>query len=140
MQDEIAEIVASLPDTDSPISYYHELDNTFYSAASSTFIGDVYALLGMQSIADGAEDLNFGYPQLSAEFILEADPDVILLADTKCCQQTAETVADRPGWSQLSAVQEGAVVELDDDIASRWGPRIVELLEIVSRALLALNT
>ena len=138
MQKDIANIVASLPPVAGPISYYHELDDTYYSAASTTFIGDVYSLLGMTSISDAAADLNFGYPQLSAEFIIEADPNVILLADTKCCAQTAATVSARPGWSGMTAVEQGAIVELDDDIASRWGPRIVELLEVVSTKLIEL--
>jgi iron complex transport system substrate-binding protein len=139
MEGAIAGIVASIPEVDEPISYYHELDDTYYSVASSTFIGAVYGLLGMVSIADEAADLNFGYPQLSAEFILEADPDLILLADIKCCNQDAAAVAARAGWGTLSAVKDGAIVELDDDIASRWGPRIVDLLVDVSSALIELG-
>jgi iron complex transport system substrate-binding protein len=139
MQEAIDGIVASIPPVDEPVRYYHELDNTYYSAASSTFIGEVYGLLGMVSIADGAADLNFGYPQLSGEFILEADPDIILLADTKCCDQDAAAVAARAGWEQLTAVRRGAIVELDDNIASRWGPRIVDLLAEVSAALIEMG-
>jgi iron complex transport system substrate-binding protein len=136
MRADIAEVVASVPATDTPVRYYHELDDTYYSIASTTFIGEAYGLLGMVSIADDAADLNFGYPQLSAEFILEADPDLILLADTKCCAQDAAAVAVRPGWEQLSAVAGDAIVELDDNVASRWGPRIVDLLAEVAGALI----
>jgi len=135
MQDGITMIVADVPAVDEPIRYYHELDDTYYSAASSTFIGEVYGLLGLVSIADGAADLNYGYPQLSAEYILEADPDLIFLADTKCCFQDVATVAERPGWDNLTAVSRGHVVQLDDDVASRWGPRIVDLLALVAAAL-----
>jgi iron complex transport system substrate-binding protein len=67
--------------------------------------------------------------------VVSADPDWIFLADTKCCGQTAETVAARDGWSALSAVANGRIVELDDDVASRWGPRIVDLIETVAAAL-----
>ena len=67
--------------------------------------------------------------------MVEADPDLIFLADTKCCNQTAETVATRPGWDKLSAVTNDRVVELDDDIASRWGPRVVDFLETVAERL-----
>lgn len=139
MQADIAEVVASVPTSDTPIRYYHELDDTYYSVASSTFIGASYGLLGMESIADDAADLNFGYPQLSAEFILEADPDIILLADTKCCAQDAASVVARPGWERLTAVEGGAIVALDDDVASRWGPRIVDLLAEVAQALIDLE-
>ena len=84
----------------------------------------------MVNAADAADpdDASWGYPQQSAEYLLDADPDLIFLADTRCCSQTAVTVAERPGWETLTAVTNGTVIELDDDVASRWGPRIVHLL------------
>jgi iron complex transport system substrate-binding protein len=118
-----------------PLSYYHELDPTYYSVTSETFIGTVYRLLGLVNIADAIEEESYGYPQLSAEFILEADPDLIFLACTKYCGETIDTVAARPGWDTLAAVTNGNVIELDDDIASRWGPRIVDHLEQVVEAV-----
>ncbi len=136
---EIDEIVASVPDRAEPLTYYHELDPTFYSATSATFIGQVYSLLGLDNIADPADADGFGYPQLSAEYILDQDPDLIFLADTKCCGQSPETVAERPGWSELTAVKTGAVIPLDDDIASRWGPRVVEFLRTVAEAVSSLE-
>jgi iron complex transport system substrate-binding protein len=118
-------------------SAYYELDNTYYSITSNTFVGALLGQFGLKSIADGVEEGN-DYPQLSAESIVAADPAVIFLADTKCCQQTAETVAARPGWADIAAVKNGNVVELDDDIASRWGPRIVDLIEQIAAARNAL--
>ena len=114
------------------LTYYHELDPKLYSATSRTFIGSVYSLLGLTNIADKAQAGAGDYPQLSAEYVLSADPDLIFLADTRCCQQSAETVAKRPGWSKVTAVRTGNVVNLDDDIASRWGPRVVDFLRTVS--------
>src|SRR5690606_18183419 len=131
MRADIDELVAGIPEWDEAPTYYHELDPTFYSVTSNTFLGELYGLFGLENIADAASEGdadNGGYPQLSAEYIIEADPDLIFLADTVCCQQTAETVAARPGWDGISAVQNGNVVELNDDIASRWGPRVVDLL------------
>lgn len=113
------------------LTYYHELDQKLFSVTSQTFIGQIYKLAGLENIADAAQGADTGYPQLSAEYLIDADPDVIFLADTKCCGQSADKVAQRPGWDQIAAVKSGAVVELDDDIASRWGPRIVDLLETV---------
>lgn len=123
-------IDAAIPDTMDSVAFsaYYELDNTYYSVTSNTFVGALLKQLGFNSIADGVEEGN-DYPQLSAEAIVAADPAVIFLADTKCCQQSAETVAARPGWDGLAAVKNSNVVELDDDIASRWGPRIVDLIE-----------
>jgi iron complex transport system substrate-binding protein len=134
---QIAAIVASVPRHDPPLSYYYELDQTYYSITSSTFVGSLLGLLGLRSIADGASGAaaSGGYPQLSAEYIVRADPDYIILADTVCCRQDAATVAARPGWSGLAAVRGGRVIALNDDIASRWGPRIVDLLRAVAAGI-----
>jgi len=137
MQAEIAELAASVVEPDEPLSYYHELDDTLYTVTSSTFIGEVYSLAGLVNAADpaDAEGTSWGYPQLSAEYLLDADPDIIFLADTKCCGQTAATIAGRPGWETLTAVSTGRIVELDDDVASRWGPRIVDFLRAIVAAV-----
>jgi cobalamin transport system substrate-binding protein len=131
MRAEIQKITAaSRPER--PLTYYHELDKNLYTATSSTFIGQLYKQLGMENIADAADKEGTGYPQLSAEYVVKADPDLIFLADTKCCGQSARTVAARDGWDQLTAVKSGGVVELDDDVASRWGPRVVDFLKVVA--------
>ena len=129
----ITEIIADSPEVS--FTYYYELDQNLYSVTSTTFIGQLFGLLGLESIADPADEYGFGYPQLSSEYIIKVDPDLIFLADTLCCGQNAETVASRPGWSSLTAVTNGRVIELDDGIASRWGPRIVELLEVAAAAV-----
>jgi ABC-type cobalamin transport system permease subunit len=99
MQADIAAAVAAVPVFESAPSYYHELDPTFYSVTSNTFIGQVYALFGLRNIADTAEAGN-DYPQLSAEFLISQDPDLIFLADTKCCGESVDTVGARPGWER----------------------------------------
>ena len=135
MQTAIDDVVESLPAPSADLTFYHELDETLVSATSATFIGQLYSLLGLVNIADGSDPDGFGYPQLSAEVVLDADPDFIFLADTLCCGQNAATVAARPGWETLQAVVEGHVIELDDAVASRWGPRVVEFLETVGGAV-----
>lgn len=140
VRDQLERIAASTPKPEQPVTYYHELTPDYYSATSATFVGQVFGLLGMTSIADeapGGTSENGGYPQLSAEYIVKADPDVIFLADTICCQQTPAAVAKRPGWSSIAAVKDDRVIPLNDDIASRWGPRVVELLEAAADALAA---
>lgn len=127
--------VLATPVPAEPLSLYHELDPTFYSADSTTFIGELYAMLGLTNIADGAEGDSGGYPQLSAEFIVSANPDLIFLADSKCCGEGPDTVATRPGWDAIAAVANGNVFAMDDDIASRWGPRVVDYLKAVSAAV-----
>ena len=130
-------LYSSLPDGAADLTYYYELDDTYFTITSSTFIGEVLAPTGVTNIADTQDAEGFGYPQLTPEYIVGADPDLILLADTQCCGQSAVTVGERPGWDTMAAVRMGQIVELDDDVASRWGPRIVELVEDVVDVILA---
>jgi iron complex transport system substrate-binding protein len=135
----IASIVATTPKAPKGATYYYELDPTYYSVTSATFVGKLFSLLGLKSIADSATGVaaSGGYPQLNAEFILKANPTYIFLADTICCKASAATVGTRPGWSALAAVKKHRIVALNDDIASRWGPRITILLQDVANALKA---
>lgn len=136
MQAAINGLVAGAADG-AGMTYYHELDSTYYSVTASTFLGGIYSLFGLENIADAADadGAAFGYPQLSDEYIIDSDPDLIFLADTVCCGQNASTVAARPGWDGLSAIANGNVVELNDDIASRWGPRLVDFVAAIAAAL-----
>ncbi|MBU3704338.1 MAG: ABC transporter substrate-binding protein, partial [Ilumatobacteraceae bacterium] len=134
MESEIEATITGMELPDAPVSYYYELDNTFYSLTSNTFIGQLMSRFMLQNVADTAEAGN-DYPQLSAESIVSSNPQMIFLADTKCCEQSAETVAARAGWDVIDAVKNGNVVELDDDIASRWGPRVVDLVKVVADAV-----
>lgn len=143
VREQLERLAASAPKAKQPVTYYHELTPDYYSVTSSTFVGQVFGLLGMTSIADaapGGTEENGGYPQLSAEYVVKADPDFIFLADTICCQQTPAAVAERPGWSGIAAVRNDRVIALNDDIASRWGPRIVELLDAAADALATLSS
>lgn len=133
MQAKISAAIAAAPKPDEPLTYYHELDNTYYSITENTFIGQVYALFGLQSIAD-FEEVSSDYPQLSAEAVIAADPDFIFLADG-AYGESPETVAARPGWSSLKAVTNGNVIVVDEDISSRWGPRIVDYIESIASAM-----
>ncbi|MCW2636521.1 MAG: Fe3+ transporter substrate-binding protein [Blastococcus sp.] len=135
MQDRIQAAVESVGDSAKGMRVYHELDPTFYSVGSSTFVGSVYELFGLENIADNAADAAGGYPQLSAEYVVSEAPDLIVLADTVCCEQSAETLASRPAFDTVPAVKEGRVLEASDDVASRWGPRIADFAESVAKAL-----
>jgi len=136
LKSRITSIVSSTPQATPGTTYYWELDPTYYSVTSSTFMGQLMSLLGLKSIADAVGvNSNGGYPQLNSEFILQANPTYIFLADSKCCQASAQTVTARPGWSTMTAVANNRILTLDDDVASRWGPRIVTLLQQVANFL-----
>jgi iron complex transport system substrate-binding protein len=131
---ELAAIVHSTSRPRTPLRVYHELEPTFYSATSHTFIGQIYSMLGLQNIADAAH-LSGAYPQLSNEYIIAANPSLIVLADTVCCKQSAAPAAARPGWRNIAAVKDGAIVPVNDSIASQWGPRIVLFARTVAVAV-----
>jgi iron complex transport system substrate-binding protein len=137
MATDIDAVVKSVPARSKPLTYYYELGPDLYSATSKTFIGSIFDEFGMANVADAADPDGKlgGYPQLSQESLVKANPDMIFLADTKCCQQSAETVRARAGWSSITAVTKGQIYALDDDIASRWGPRTVALVEAVADAV-----
>lgn len=135
MQQRIAKIVKGTKAKAVGRKIYHELSPDLYTATSATFAGRVYALFGLENIADAADSTGGGYPQLSAEYLVAQSPDLIVLADTVCCGQTRATVAARPGFDRISAVRTGSIVRIDDSLASRWGPRIVDLVKAVGLAL-----
>jgi iron complex transport system substrate-binding protein len=132
MKRAIAKAVVSTPRR--ALSVYHELSPDYYSATSRTFIGGIYKLFGLRNIADAAAT-GSEYPQLSEEYILSANPSLIVLADTRCCGQSVSTVAKRPGWAGIAAVRTGSIVAVDDSVASRWGPRVVQFVQAIAKVL-----
>jgi iron complex transport system substrate-binding protein len=137
MKGDITKLVADAPKRADKPTYYYELDPTFYTVTSKTYAGSLFGMFGLVNIADAADadGAKGGYPQLAVEAIIAANPDFVFLADTKCCQQSLDTVKARPGWANVTAVKAGTVVALDDDIASRWGPRVVDLVRVIAGAV-----
>jgi len=131
LQVEIEDALAAAPDVE--VRVYHELDNTYFSVSSNSFIGAVYAAMGAINIADEADADGYGYPQLTEEYIVEADPELIVITDL--VGYTAEDVAARPGWGEVAAVRNGNIVVVNSDIASRWGPRLPQFITAVAEAL-----
>ncbi len=130
----LEETFADAPDVPNGTTYFHEIDANLYTVTSATYFGQIYERFGLENIADPAGEEGAAYPQLSNEFVVAADPDLIFLADT-LYGESAETIATRPGWDVLTAVREGHVYPLDSDIASRWGPRVVDFAKSISDAL-----
>ena len=135
MQADIATLVEAFQKPEVALTYYHEVDDTLYSATSATFVGSIYALFGLESIADAADPDGWGFPQLSAEYIIESDPDLIFYGCAIWCGTTPDTIAARPGWGGLTAIDNNTLTELDDDITSRWGPRLVDFVQLIGWAL-----
>jgi iron complex transport system substrate-binding protein len=133
MQSKLTALIRSVPKARRHLRVFHELSPDYYSATSTTFIGRVYKLFGFTNIADAADSTHTGYPQLSGEYVISANPQLVVLADDVCCGTSAATVAARPGWSQLAAVRQHRIVAVNDSIASRWGPRLVDFAAAVAR-------
>jgi iron complex transport system substrate-binding protein len=139
MKQQIAADVAKAGTAHKGAPYYWELSaSPFYSAASSTFIGQVVGLFGLKNIADAvSKPADGGYPELSQEYIVTAKPQIIFLADNEAADggQSPAVVAKRPGWSGIPAVQNNEIIGLNDDIASRWGPRLPQLVAEIAAAV-----
>jgi iron complex transport system substrate-binding protein len=136
IRSQISSAVASVHGDGRGLSAYDEISQEYYAAASGTVFGQLLSLFGVRDIADRAPDpQGLGYPQLSAEYVVSSNPDVVFLNDTLCCHQTAASVAHRPGWSQMAAVRHGTIVALDEDVASRWGPRTGALASEIAAAV-----
>jgi iron complex transport system substrate-binding protein len=133
MESKLTSLIRSVPKAHRHLRVYHELDPTYYSATSATFIGKVYKLFGFTNIADAADTAHSGYPQLSGEYILSANPQLVVLADSICCGQNAAKVATRPGWKNVAAVQQQRIVAVSDSVASRWGPRLVDFVRAIAQ-------
>jgi len=139
MKQQIAADVSKAGTAHKGATYYWELSaSPFYSAASSTFIGQVVGLFGLKNIADAAsKPADGGYPQLTQEYIVKARPQIIFLADNQPASggQSPAVVAKRPGWSGIPAVRDHEVIGLNDDVASRWGPRLPLLVGQIATAI-----
>jgi iron complex transport system substrate-binding protein len=139
MKAQIAAAVSKAGTAHKGDTYYWELSaSPFYSVASSTFIGQIVGLFGLKDIADTAsKPSDGGYPQLSEEFIVSARPQLIFLSDNQAADggQSPVVVAKRPGWSTVPAVKNHEVIGLNDDVASRWGPRLPLLVAEIAQAI-----
>jgi iron complex transport system substrate-binding protein len=135
MKRQIAALVAKSTRRARGLTVYHELGPDLYSVTSQTFIGRVYSLFGLKNVADAADSAGSGYPKLSAEYVVSQSPDIVVLADIACCEQSPRTVAARPGWKNVAAVRTGTIVRVNDSIASRWGPRVVNFVRAIAAAL-----
>jgi iron complex transport system substrate-binding protein len=133
MEKRLTALIRSVPKSRRHLRVFHELSPDYYSATSTTFIGRIYKLFGFSNIADAADATHTGYPQLSGEYVISSNPQIVVLADSVCCGQKAATVGSRPGWQQIAAVKQHRVVAVDDSVASRWGPRLIEFAAAVAR-------
>ena len=138
MQERVADVVSAVEGADRPLTLYEVFhsEGTTYTAGEGSFLASLITLAGAEPLTGDAQGV------ITGEVLIGADPQLILLGaasyDPSLAEAEAalETVAARPGWAELAAVREGAVVPYFDDIVTtRPGPRIVEGLEALARAI-----
>ena len=116
------------------VSVYYEISAApYYSLTSSTFVGSFMRSLGVVNIADPENtSADAGYPSLNPEYIVKANPNLILLAG----DATAAAVKQRRGWSSIKAVRYGHVVVLTANEASQWGFLLGDLAQRISASVI----
>lgn len=134
MQADVAEIIADLgPLVDAGLTFFHEVDPTLVTFDDSSFLVGLLAELGLTNVFTTSGDV--GFPQMTADEVIAADPDVITLGDVDCCNVTIDLLRARSGWDQITAVQNGSVAPLTTAQFSEWGPGVVDVLRLVAAAM-----
>lgn len=120
----------SLPSHAKGQKIYVEVSPAPYGASESSFIGETLARLGMRNILPASLG---PFPKINPEFVVRAQPDVIMAGDS-----SRANMAQRPGWSQLKAIQSGKVCAFsseESDMLVRAGPRIAEGARLMVQCL-----
>ena len=126
--EELTRDVSALPEAQRPKVYVEMWGDPLMAVGDRGYFGELIRLAGAVNILRGLSEAE--YPKISAEHVIKANPDVMLLAHGDDPEHAAEYVGKRPGWSDLSAVRSGRVyADLDMDLLYRPGPRLVDGLE-----------
>lgn len=120
----------SVPPTVRGTRVYFEVNSGPYAAGPSSFIGETLARLGARNIVPAALG---PFPKLNPEFVVRADPDLIMVG-----ARSAEGLTARPGWSQMRALRDGRLCRFDaaqSDVLIRPGPRMAEAARLMAACL-----
>jgi len=124
--------VDSVPMDQRRRAFYEVWDEPLMTAGPKSFIGEMLEMGGMKNIFS---DATVQYPRISDEVVLDRDPEVILAPSTHRAQVSLEILAKRQGWDRITAVRERQVFLIDGDQVSRCGPRMLDALEEMIRAV-----
>jgi iron complex transport system substrate-binding protein len=135
MQERIAAVTALTTDVAERPLVFYELDATDparpWTPGAGSWHDAFIQIAGGTNLAGAQEH---AWVQLNAEEIVAQDPGIIILGDANW-GVTPESVAERPGWDAIAAVQNGQVYPIDDNLMSRPGPRVVEGIEQLARLI-----
>ena len=124
--------VDSVPMDQRRRAFYEVWDEPLMTAGPKSFIGEMLEMGGMKNIFF---DATVRYPRISDEVVLDRDPEVILAPSTHRAQVSMEILAKRQGWDRITAVRQRQVFLIDGDRVSRCGPRMLDALEEMIRAV-----
>jgi iron complex transport system substrate-binding protein len=130
LNDGIDAAARSVPASRKGVRVYLEVDSGLYGASEISHMGELLARLGAANVVPGRLG---SVPRLNPEFIVRADPQVIIIS-----ARDAPAMRQRPGWSAIRAVREAHVCTLDNrdgPIVMRPGPRLAEAARILARCL-----
>lgn len=120
--DTVAKMAANASST--PKVYDEIWNDPLMAAGPRTFINDLISLAGGKNIFD---DTVSQWPIVSSDSVISKNPDIILSHSTN--------IASRAGWSSINAVKNNKIYQIDDDIFSRPGPRLVDALEQLAKII-----
>jgi iron complex transport system substrate-binding protein len=127
---QLTQLAQRMPKRSVPLRVYVEVNNAPYAATEASFIGETLARLNVRNVVPAALG---PFPKMNPEFVVRADPDVILLTDSQFAD-----LAQRPGWSRLRAVQAQRVCVFtpeQSDVLVRPGPRMAEAARLMAQCL-----
>lgn len=128
--EEVQSRTKDIKKSERPKVFFELYNDPLMSAGSATFIGDMISIAGGRNIAAPSKE---AYPQFSLETLVNEDPQVYLAASGSMTDPG--DLINRPGWESLTAVKDGKVFVLDENLINRPGPRVVEGLEQVAKSI-----
>lgn len=126
LQQQLDALARELPPQLRGTRVYFEVNDAPYAASESSFIGELLARLGLANVVPGGLG---PFPKLNPEFVVRADPQVIMVSDRR-----SGTLDQRPGWSRMQALRQGRVCQFtpeQGDVMVRAGPRVVEAARLM---------
>jgi iron complex transport system substrate-binding protein len=135
MQNKLDGLRAKAASAKSRPKVYWELDATDpgkpFSVGPGNFIDGIITLAAGQNVFGS---VSTPFPQVSAEQVIAANPEVIILSDASYGITPASLKA-RKGWDVIAALKNNKVFPIDDSLVSRPGPRVVDGLEAAMRLI-----
>lgn len=130
MNQGFAQAARQVPASQRGVRVYVEVDSGPYAASETSHVGELLKRLGAANIVPGSLG---SIPKLNPEFVVRADPQVIIVS-----ARDAHELAQRPGWNRIRAVRDGRVCALDSaqgDVVMRPGPRLAEAARILAQCI-----